>query len=97
MERVSRFTRAEIVKSIDGLVSKTALGFCNLFKLQNFVLSDGEWVRLSEFYAWGTIQVLCNAFFLEIRHPPTPRNANNVEPYIFFHDILHPPTPYCIT
>ena len=29
----------------------------------------------------GAIQVLRNAFFLEIRPSPTVRNANNVEPY----------------
>ena len=31
----------------------------------------------------GAIQVLRNAFFLKIGPPPTPRNANNVEPYTF--------------
>ena len=33
-------------------------------------------------YIYGAIQVLRNAFFLEIGHPP-PHNANNVEPYTF--------------
>ena len=42
MERVSRFTQADIVPSVDSLVSKTAMGFCHTFKTQNFTLPDGN-------------------------------------------------------
>ena len=41
----------------------------------------------------GAIQVLRNAFFLEIG-PPPPRNANNIDPYTFlrfFPENLTPP------
>ena len=31
----------------------------------------------------GAIQVLRNAFFWRFRHPPPPRNTNNVDTYIF--------------
>ena len=44
----------------------------------------------------GVIQVLCNAFPLEFGPPPTPRNANNVEPYTFetvFPEKCDTPTP----
>ena len=45
----------------------------------------------------GAIQVLRNAFFLEIGPPPTPRNANNIEPYTFvmlFSGKSDPPPPH---
>ena len=42
MERVARFTQADIVSSVDGLVSKTALGFCHTFRLNTFTLPNGE-------------------------------------------------------
>ncbi len=45
MERVSRFTQADIVASVDrdmALVSKNALGFCHTFKTQCYTLPDGK-------------------------------------------------------
>lgn len=53
MERVSRFTQADIVTSIDGLVSKTTLGFCHTFKVHSYKLPDGEmwFILLNSIYA----------------------------------------------
>lgn len=42
MERLSRFTQADIVPSIDGLVKRPNLGFCHGFKTCNFILPSGE-------------------------------------------------------
>ena len=42
MERVSRFTQADIVPSVDSLVSKTAMGFCHTFKTQTYSMPDGK-------------------------------------------------------
>ncbi|XP_036361555.1 1-phosphatidylinositol 3-phosphate 5-kinase isoform X2 [Octopus sinensis] len=42
MQRLSRCTQAEIVRSIDGLVNKPKLGFCNSFKVKNFQLPNGH-------------------------------------------------------
>ena len=46
---------------------------------------------------YGAIQVLRNAFFMKIVPQPTPRNANNVEPYtsvmLFPRKSLHLPPP----
>ena len=44
----------------------------------------------------GVIQVLRNAFFWKFDTHPPPRNANNVEPYIFVGKLapLHPPLPH---
>ncbi|GAB1606466.1 1-phosphatidylinositol 3-phosphate 5-kinase-like isoform X1 [Argonauta hians] len=42
MQRLARCTQAEIVHSIDGLVSKPKLGFCNSFKVKNFQLPNGN-------------------------------------------------------
>ncbi|KAL5017949.1 hypothetical protein ScPMuIL_003671 [Solemya velum] len=42
MERLSRFTQADIVPSIDGLVKRPNLGFCHGFKTCNFLLTSGE-------------------------------------------------------
>ncbi len=55
MERVSRFTQADIVASVDrdmALVSKNALGFCHTFKTQCYTLPDGT-VRSCIFYWLG--------------------------------------------
>ena len=43
LERVSRFTQADIITSIDGLVSKTALGLCHTFYTQANSLPDGQY------------------------------------------------------
>ena len=42
MERVARFTQADIITSIDGLVGKTDLGMCHKFYLTNFLFPDGK-------------------------------------------------------
>ena len=42
MERVARFTQADIITSIDGFVSKTELGLCHQFQLQKYVFPDGK-------------------------------------------------------
>ncbi|XP_048238602.1 1-phosphatidylinositol 3-phosphate 5-kinase-like isoform X1 [Haliotis rufescens] len=41
MERVARITQADIVSSIDGLVSRPKLGFCHSFKCQPYPLPNG--------------------------------------------------------
>ncbi|XP_074643443.1 1-phosphatidylinositol 3-phosphate 5-kinase-like isoform X3 [Tubulanus polymorphus] len=41
MQRVARFTLADIVPSIDGLVSKPRLGICHKFYSQQFTLPNG--------------------------------------------------------
>ena len=40
MERVARFTQADIITSIDSLASRSALGFCNCFKAQIFSIDE---------------------------------------------------------
>ena len=42
MERISRATQADIVPSVDSLVSKTSMGFCHTFKTQTYNLPDGK-------------------------------------------------------
>ncbi|KAL3891964.1 hypothetical protein ACJMK2_004204 [Sinanodonta woodiana] len=42
MERLARFTQADIVPSIDSLVSGPALGFCHTFCVKTFTLLSGE-------------------------------------------------------
>ncbi|XP_070187506.1 1-phosphatidylinositol 3-phosphate 5-kinase-like isoform X2 [Littorina saxatilis] len=42
MERLARFTQADIVPSIDGLVSKPNLGFCHDFHCQTYTLPNKE-------------------------------------------------------
>ncbi|XP_046543785.1 LOW QUALITY PROTEIN: 1-phosphatidylinositol 3-phosphate 5-kinase-like [Haliotis rubra] len=42
MERVARVTQADIVPSIDGLVSRPKLGFCHSFKCQPYLLPNGD-------------------------------------------------------
>ncbi|XP_041374474.1 1-phosphatidylinositol 3-phosphate 5-kinase-like isoform X2 [Gigantopelta aegis] len=42
MERLARFTQADIVPSIDSLVSRPTLGFCHTFKCQSYLLPSGE-------------------------------------------------------
>ncbi|KAK2165368.1 hypothetical protein LSH36_51g02001 [Paralvinella palmiformis] len=49
MERVARFTQADIVTSIDGLVSKTTMGFCHSFSTQTYILSEGKQKNLLYF------------------------------------------------
>ncbi|KAK7498566.1 hypothetical protein BaRGS_00010226 [Batillaria attramentaria] len=42
MERLARFTQADIVASIDGLVSKPNLGFCHDFHCQTYTMPNKE-------------------------------------------------------
>ncbi|KAL8580115.1 hypothetical protein ACOMHN_061229 [Nucella lapillus] len=42
MERLARFTQADVVSSIDGLVSKPNLGFCHDFHCQTYSLPHKE-------------------------------------------------------
>ena len=42
MERLSRFLQADIVPSIDSLVTMPALGFCHTFSVANYALPSGE-------------------------------------------------------
>ena len=46
MERLARFTQADIVPSIDGLVSKPNLGFCHDFHCQTYHLPNSECIFL---------------------------------------------------
>ena len=41
MERLSRFLQADIVPSIDSLVTMPALGFCHSFSVANYNLPSG--------------------------------------------------------
>ena len=42
MERLSRFLQADIVPSIDSIVTIPALGFCHTFSVANYALPSGE-------------------------------------------------------
>ncbi|CAG5126011.1 unnamed protein product, partial [Candidula unifasciata] len=54
MERLARFTQADIVPSIDGLVSKPNMGFCHDFRLQTFTLPNKETKTLAVFDGCAT-------------------------------------------
>ena len=48
-------TKAEIVKSVDGLVGKSALGYCSQFKVVTYDISPGlypPWGVSSEKWAY---------------------------------------------
>ena len=61
-----------------------ALGMSMIFYVPNSIIRV---TFLSRYNAMscsiGAIQVLRNAFFLKLDPHPTPRNANNIEPYTF--------------
>ncbi|XP_064646018.1 1-phosphatidylinositol 3-phosphate 5-kinase-like isoform X3 [Lineus longissimus] len=54
MERVARFTQAEVVHSIDGLVSKPRLGLCHNFRINSFELPNGMTKTLMYFDGCAT-------------------------------------------
>ncbi|XP_059146645.1 1-phosphatidylinositol 3-phosphate 5-kinase-like isoform X3 [Physella acuta] len=54
MERLARFTQADIVPSIDGLVSKPKMGFCHDFRVQTYNLPNKETKTLAIFDGCAT-------------------------------------------
>ncbi|KAH9523854.1 hypothetical protein Btru_047241 [Bulinus truncatus] len=54
MERLARFTQADIVPSIDGLVSKPKMGFCHDFSVQTYNLPNKETKTLAVFDGCAT-------------------------------------------
>ncbi|CAL1530359.1 unnamed protein product, partial [Lymnaea stagnalis] len=54
MERLARFTQADIVSSIDGLVRKPKMGFCHDFRVQTYNLPNKESKTLAIFDGCAT-------------------------------------------
>ncbi|KAK0041710.1 1-phosphatidylinositol 3-phosphate 5-kinase [Biomphalaria pfeifferi] len=54
MERLARFTQADIVPSIDGLVKKPKMGFCHDFRVQTYNLPNKETKTLAIFDGCAT-------------------------------------------
>ena len=50
-------------------------------KMRFFLSTDKCHIHTGHNILYGAIQVLHNAIFLDIGHPPTSRNANNGDPY----------------
>ena len=61
-----------------------ALGMSMIFYVPNSIIRVAFLSRYNAMScSIGAIQVLRNAFFLKLDPHPTPRNANNIEPYTF--------------
>lgn len=54
IQRLARFTQADIVESIDGLVSKPNLGFCHDFHCQTYTLPNKEIKTVAVFAGCAT-------------------------------------------
>ncbi len=52
LARVARLTQADVVTSVDSLVSKPTLGGCRNFSVETFILPDGKALSISVVRPW---------------------------------------------
>lgn len=61
LDRVSRMTQADLVMSMDQLLTKPRLGTCHKFYMHSFQLANSTSAPLMEYT--GFIYILCLDFF----------------------------------